>query len=60
MIGFDTGPGNCLLDEWYEKNQNGKFDSRGKYAASGKVNNEILSALLNDSYFFRKPPKFFI
>ena len=22
MIGFDTGPGNCLLDEWYEKNQN--------------------------------------
>lgn len=57
MIGFDTGPGNCLLDEWYEKNQNGKFDHEGKYAASGRVNNEILSALLDDTYFFRKPPK---
>lgn len=57
ILGFDTGPGNCLLDEWYEKNQNGKFDSKGKYAASGQVINEILSVLLDDDYFTKKPPK---
>lgn len=57
VIGFDTGPGNCLMDEWYEKNQSGKFDHGGKFAASGQVNDEILSGLLNDDYFFRDPPK---
>ena len=29
MLGFDTGPGNCLMDEWYEKIQHRKFDYGG-------------------------------
>ena len=57
VLGFDTGPGNCLMDEWYEKIQHRKFDHGGKFAASGQVNNEILSSLLNDDYFNKEPPK---
>ena len=57
ILGFDTGPGNCLLDEWYEKNQGGKFDENGDYGASGFVNTKILSTMLADEFFVRAPPK---
>lgn len=59
VIGFDTGPGNTLLDIWYQKNNPNKFkyDKYGSFAKSGKVNNNLLNVFLDDSYFYLNPPK---
>ena len=37
ITGFDTGPGNILMDSWIKKQQRKDFDEGGKWAASGKV-----------------------
>ena len=51
---FDSGPGNCLIDEWVRKNYNKKFDHKGSIAQSGKVNQLILNQAIEnfkiDSY----------
>ena len=57
VIGFDTGPGNTLLDQWIEKHQGNQYDSNGEWAAAGKVNTQLLSNLLSDPYFAETPPK---
>ena len=56
-IGFDTGPGNGLLDAWVQQVQNRPFDADGHWAASGVVNTELLAHLLNHHYFVLPPPK---
>jgi anhydro-N-acetylmuramic acid kinase len=56
-IGFDTGPGNVLLDAWVQKNLNQEFDIDGKWAKTGKTNAELLAFMLEDSYFSAPPPK---
>ena len=57
VTGFDTGPGNTLLDNWIRKHRNESFDRGGKWAASGTVDDDLLSRLLADSYFSVSPPK---
>lgn len=57
VSGFDTGPGNVLLDAWIQKNKNLAFDKNGDWGASGKVNSALLSKLLDDNYFQQSPPK---
>lgn len=57
VIGFDTGPGNVLLDHWIQQHQNKSYDEGGQWAASGKLNQQLLSLLLNDSYFEQPIPK---
>ena len=57
IIGFDTGPGNTMLDAWIKKNKNYEYDKDGLWAASGKTNSELLKQLLTDSYFSSKIPK---
>lgn len=57
VIGFDTGPGNCLLDAWILKNRAQAFDPQGEWASSGKVLTRLLEILLTDDYFLQKPPK---
>ncbi len=51
---YDIGPGNCLIDEWVRRNSNKKFDERGEFAKSGKVNELIFNQALDnfniDSY----------
>jgi anhydro-N-acetylmuramic acid kinase len=56
-IGFDTGPANTLLDQWYQIHQDGEFDVDGKWAASGIINQSLLHSLLSDQYFSQKAPK---
>jgi anhydro-N-acetylmuramic acid kinase len=56
-IGFDTGPGNTLLDAWSRLHTNSDFDANGDWAAKGRVIPELLSALLADEYFVLPPPK---
>lgn len=55
--GFDTGPGNCLMDEYCRGNGLGDCDIDGQLAAAGSINNEWLFACLAMDYFQKKPPK---
>ena len=57
IIGFDTGPGNTLMDQWCKLNNKGNYDAQGLWAATGKVNDELLQQLLKDDYFNLAIPK---
>lgn len=56
-IGFDTGPGNTLLDAWIFNHHGSRFDDRGSWAADGSVIDALLQRLLADSWFDKPPPK---
>lgn len=55
--GFDTGPGNCLMDAWILHKQNLNYDNHGAWAVSGAVNEALLASWLNDPYFQLPAPK---
>lgn len=55
--GFDTGPGNVLLDLWHRRHRGGDFDRDGAWARRGHVDEALLAALLADAFFARTPPK---
>lgn len=57
ILGFDTGPGNCLLDDWCLRHLDRPFDKNGEWAMSGEVNLELMQLLLDDHYFDRDIPK---
>ena len=57
LIGFDTGPGNCLMDSWNRKNGQGDYDQDGKWAKSGNVIQSLLDNMMNDNYFLLDYPK---
>jgi anhydro-N-acetylmuramic acid kinase len=57
VLGFDTGPGNTLLDAWCRESRNKPYDEGGAWAASGKVLQPLLDEMLADSYFELPPPK---
>jgi anhydro-N-acetylmuramic acid kinase len=57
FLGFDTGPGNMLLDAWIGRQNGSAFDDGGAFAASGKVNEGLLARFLSDAYFSAPPPK---
>jgi anhydro-N-acetylmuramic acid kinase len=55
--GFDTGPGNVLLDHWHARHSGGAFDAGGAWAASGRVDHALLRTMLADPFFAAAPPK---
>jgi len=55
--GFDTGPGNVLMDAWIARHQGRSYDADGAWGASGKVDAALLAALRSDAYFALPPPK---
>lgn len=57
VIGFDTGPGNTLMDFWHQQHRSQPYDRNGDWAASGRVDTALLTALLDDDYFRLPPPK---
>lgn len=57
VLGFDTGPGNCLLDAWARRHLGRSHDADGQWARSGQVQPALLSRLLGDPYFARPAPK---
>ena len=56
-IGFDTGPGNSLMDAWMRKHRDAAFDRDGRWAAAGSVDQELLARFLSEPYFAYAPPK---
>ncbi|MGE6608424.1 anhydro-N-acetylmuramic acid kinase [Halomonas sp. NPDC076908] len=57
VLGFDTGPANALLDGWFSLHQGGRFDQNGDWAASGKIDEELLIRLLSEPFFQQRPPR---
>ncbi|HSH29252.1 MAG TPA: anhydro-N-acetylmuramic acid kinase [Thiohalobacter sp.] len=57
VTGFDTGPGNVLLDGWIQQQQGRPYDRDGTWSATGRVDEALLAELLADPYFHQPPPK---
>ncbi|MFN8379015.1 MAG: anhydro-N-acetylmuramic acid kinase [Anaerolineae bacterium] len=59
LIGFDTGPGNALLDNLVGLMSNHRlhYDANGAWAAQGQADKGWLATLLDHPYFRQPPPK---
>jgi len=57
LHGFDSGPGNILIDLWTKKKYNLNYDDEGKISSSHKTSNELLEVFMDDNFFKMKPPK---
>jgi anhydro-N-acetylmuramic acid kinase len=57
VTGFDTGPGNTLLDGWIRRHQATAMDRNGDWAAAGQIHAALLNDLMRDPYFNATPPK---
>ncbi len=57
IIGFDTGPGNVLLDSWIGEHQQKTHDENGNWAQSGHTHEKLLAHCLKDTYFHLPAPK---
>jgi anhydro-N-acetylmuramic acid kinase len=57
LLGFDTGPGNCLLDEWIGLHRQQKFDHDGNWARTGTIVPALLRTMMANPYISRAPPK---
>ena len=57
VLGFDTGPGNMLMDAWIKEHQARTYDAEGKWAASGSVHTALLASLKDEAFLKLAPPK---
>jgi anhydro-N-acetylmuramic acid kinase len=59
VFGFDTGPGNMVMDALVRHFTAGRkhFDESGRLAASGKPIDAVLAAAMEYPFFKAKPPK---
>ena len=57
VLGFDTGPGNMLLDSWAKLRLGKDYDANGDWAATGVVHDSFLQNMLAEPYFALPPPK---
>jgi len=57
VLGFDTGPGNCLMDLWAGRHLGAPFDAGGAWAAGARPLEPLLAKLLEEPFFSRPAPK---
>lgn len=57
VSGFDSGPGNVLLDAWIQAQRGLSYDKDGAWGESGTVNADLLKSMLSDQFFQAKGPK---
>lgn len=57
VSGFDTGPGNVLLDMWIQKHLQQPYDQAGQWAGQGEINPALLARFLTEAFFKKTPPK---
>ncbi|MFT4100510.1 MAG: anhydro-N-acetylmuramic acid kinase [Burkholderiaceae bacterium] len=56
-LGFDTGPGNVLMDGWTERHLGSRYDAGGAWAASAPPDPALLRRMLSEPYFALPAPK---
>tara|TARA_B110000503_G_scaffold63672_1_gene100408 strand:+ start:3198 stop:4331 length:1134 start_codon:yes stop_codon:yes gene_type:complete len=57
QMGFDTGPGNTLLDHWISRHSGYAYDHDGAWSAGGQANPALLEQLLRHPYFQQEGPR---
>jgi anhydro-N-acetylmuramic acid kinase len=57
LIACDTGPGNALLDDFMFRVMHQPFDTEGRLAAQGRVDEAWIGRALDLPFFRLKPPK---
>ncbi len=57
ILGFDSGPGNVLMDSWIQQHGQKPYDANGEWAAGGQVIPELLAQLLAEPFLRLPPPK---
>ena len=57
IAGYDTGPGNVLLDEWVQRHLGSRYDDGGNWATTGTADKRLLETFLTHPYFQLPPPK---
>jgi len=57
LLAFDTGPGNAMLNDWVHQHTGADYDADGRLSLAGKVQQDVVAALLKNPFFKRKPPK---
>ncbi|NLS12229.1 anhydro-N-acetylmuramic acid kinase [Vibrio sp. SM6] len=57
VIGFDTGPGNLLMDAWCQRHLDQGYDKDAQWGQSGTIDTTLLTALLRDPYLTQDYPK---
>ncbi len=57
IIGFDTGPGNVLLNQWIKRHLQHNYDAQGAWAKTGQIDFKLVEKLKNEPYFQALPPK---
>jgi len=57
LIGYDTGPGNMLMDLWIAKHKGLSYDKDGNWAREGRVDYRLLDVMMQDAYFAKPYPK---
>jgi anhydro-N-acetylmuramic acid kinase len=57
VLGFDTGPGNVLMDGWVMQHLSKSYDADGAWAKSGEVDKALLTELLKHPFFSKTHPK---
>jgi anhydro-N-acetylmuramic acid kinase len=57
IVAFDTGPANSLIDDWVAAETGARFDEGGALAGEGRVDETVLTAMLNNPFFDEPPPK---
>lgn len=57
VTGFDSGPGNMLLDQWTQQHTGQAYDANGHWSASGQVNTALLQTMLAEPYLAQAAPK---
>ena len=57
IYGFDSGPGNTLLDTWMKKNFNKDYDKNGSTSKKFNIQEDLLNFFLKDKYFNLALPK---
>ncbi len=57
LTGFDTGPGNRLMDAWNQRHRRTTFDRDGRFADGGRCDENLLALLLREPYLELPAPK---
>ncbi len=57
VVGYDTGPGNILMDSWVSTHRHRDYDENGDWAKTGSVNDALLHQLMSHPYLQKTFPK---